>query len=78
MTTEYGAVEKVLRPGEARFEVRARKTHRGQVKYDVYDRARASYPAIVLGLGRIPGSMTTREEAEVWAARLAAHYGVAA
>jgi hypothetical protein len=74
MDMDYGPVEKVLRPGEKRFTVRPRKTFRGQVTYDVYDRARASFPAVVAGLGRVPSGMTSEAEAEQWAARLEAHY----
>lgn len=67
------AVEKKMRPGEQRFIVHERKQGRNTT-FMVYDRARASYPAILAGFGRVQQTAATKEEAEAEAQRLEEYY----
>jgi hypothetical protein len=66
-------VEKTLRPGEARFVARSRVTGR-HTTWNVYDRARACYPCVVAGYGRVPEGMATEAEAQAVAERLEQFY----
>lgn len=60
---------KPLRPGEIRFVPRDRKTGRFTT-WNVYDKAKGSYPVHVPGFGRVQEGFTNEKDALAEAERL--------